>query len=68
MLHALNEIASSKNTEDSLKATLHFLNYAASNPDGEIIYRASDMILQGDSDAAYLVSPVQKLGLVDIII
>jgi hypothetical protein len=57
MLHALNEIASSKHTEETLRATRYFLNYAASNPDGKIVYRKSDMILQGDSDAAYLVCP-----------
>ena len=57
MLHALNEIASAGNTEDTLKATKHFLNYASSNPGSEIIYRASDMILNIESDAAYLVFP-----------
>jgi hypothetical protein len=55
MLHALNDIASSKNTNQTIAATRYFLNYAASNPNGSIIYRASDMIIQADSDAAYLV-------------
>ena len=32
-----------------------FLNYAASNPNAEIIFRASDMLYKIDSDAAYLV-------------
>lgn len=59
MLHALNDISISaaKGTEATLEATIHLLNYAASNPDAEIIYRASDMILRVDSDAAYLVAP-----------
>ena len=59
MLHAMNDIASAmaKGTETTLRAVKHFLNYAASNPDAEIIYRASDMILRLDSDAAYLVCP-----------
>jgi hypothetical protein len=59
MLHALNDIATStiNGTEATLAATNHFLNYAARNPNGRIIYRGSDMILKIDSDAAYLVGP-----------
>jgi hypothetical protein len=59
MLHALNElcIAATKGTEETAKALIHFLNYCATNPDAEIIYRASDMILSVDSDAAYLIAP-----------
>jgi hypothetical protein len=60
MLHALNDIASAKNTKETIAAVTHFLNYCASNPNARIIYRASDMILQGDSDAAYLVCPEAK--------
>jgi hypothetical protein len=47
ILHAVNDIASATmhGTEQTLAAATHFLNYAASNPDGEIIFRASDMIL-----------------------
>jgi hypothetical protein len=41
MLHALNDIASSKNTNQTIAATRYFLNYAASNPNGSIIYRVS---------------------------
>jgi hypothetical protein len=55
MLDALNDIASLKNTNQTIAATRYFLNYAASNPNSSIIYRASDMIIQADSDAAYLV-------------
>ena len=57
MLHALNNIALAKNTKQCANAVDYFINYAASNPDAEIIYRSSDMILQVDSDAAYLVCP-----------
>jgi hypothetical protein len=59
MLHTINDIASATmhGTEQTLAAAKHFLNYTASNQDGEIIFRASDMILQIDSDAAYLVCP-----------
>jgi hypothetical protein len=59
MLHAINDIATAtiNGTEQTLAAAKYFLNYAASNPDGEIIFRASDMILRIDSDAAYLVCP-----------
>ena len=39
-------------TEKTMKAVVHFLNYAALNPDAEITYRASDMILRVESDAA----------------
>ena len=59
MLRALNNIATSvsKGTKATEKAVKYFMHYAFSNPDAEIIYRASDMILQSDSDAAYLVAP-----------
>ena len=59
MLHALNDIASSKNkgTQTTWKAVKYFLNYAARNPNAEIIFRASDMLYKIDSDAAYLVYP-----------
>ena len=57
MLHALNCIACGGATKRNLEATHHFLNYAACNPHSKIRYTASPMILQGDSDAAYLVCP-----------
>ena len=60
MLHALNCIACGGATQANLDATKYFLNYAACNPDTQIIYRKSDMILQGDSDASYLVSPESR--------
>ena len=59
MAHAINDIgaAVANGTEATEQAVRHFLDYAFSNPDGEIIFRASDMILQVDTDAAYLVAP-----------
>ena len=47
-------------TKASIEAVKYFLNYAACNPDARIIYRRSDMVLQADSDAAYLVCPEAK--------
>ena len=41
----------------TLLAQQLFLNYCASNPEAEKLYKASDMILFIDSDAAYLVAP-----------
>ena len=59
MLLALSEVGSavSKGTEETHKAVQHLMDYAHSNPDAEIIFRKSEMILQADSDAAYLVAP-----------
>lgn len=58
MLHAINDISSSvsKGTTNIMKAVQYFMDYVYSNPDAEIIYRSSDMILQSDSDAVYLVA------------
>jgi hypothetical protein len=59
MLHAINDISlsASRGTEATLDATMFLLNYAHTFPNAEIIYRASDMVLHVDSDAAYLVAP-----------
>ena len=56
-LHALNELArkASKGTEATLAAANHLLNYIASNNRPRIMYQASDMILQVDSDASFQV-------------
>jgi hypothetical protein len=59
LLHALNNLATqTKNgTEKIMEALTHFLNYCATHPDAEIIYRASDdMVVQNHSDTAYLVA------------
>ena len=42
-------------TKETQEALIQFLNYIASNPEGTIIYRASDMIISCESDATYLV-------------
>ena len=60
MLHAINDIATAKNTEKTMNAVKHLLNYAATNPEATVEYRASDMIIAAESDAAYLVSPGAK--------
>ena len=62
MLHMLNELATLVNTgtQETMKAVTHFLNYCASNPDAEKLYRASDMILTIDGDAAYLVAAMAR--------
>ena len=59
IMHTLNEIniEANKATEKTKAAVKHFLDYIATNPEAKIIYRASDMQLQVDSDAAYLVEP-----------
>jgi hypothetical protein len=58
MLHALNDLATqtTKGTEKTMQALTHFLNYCATHPDAEIIFRASDMVLHNHLDAAYLVA------------
>ena len=58
MLHALNDLATqtAKGTEKTMEALTHFLNYCATHPDAEIIFRASDMVIHNHSDAAYLVA------------
>jgi len=62
MLHALNElcIAATKGTKQTGEALEYFLNYCASNQSAEIIFRASEMILTIDSDAAYQVAPKSR--------
>ena len=57
MLHGINDISSSDNLASTYASTKYFLNYAASNPDAELIHQVSDMILHVDSDIAYLVHP-----------
>ena len=62
MAHTLNElsIAATKGTQETQAALEYFLNYCATHPEAEIIYRASDMILSADSDAAYQVAPKSR--------
>ena len=59
MQHALNDIATTmaNGTNLNLQAVQKLLDYAHCNPNSEIKFRASQMILHVDSDAAYLVAP-----------
>ena len=56
MLVALGSLAAAPTvgTENTMKAAVQLLNYAASNPDATVRFRASDMILHVHSDASYL--------------
>ena len=62
MLTALNDIgtAQAKSTEYAREECQQILDYAATYPNLVIRYYDSDMILQIDSDAAYLVLPNAK--------
>ena len=62
ILVALNSISTmqSKPTLDTLRKVNHLLDYLATNPDYEVTYKSSNMILHVDSDAAYLVEPGAK--------
>jgi hypothetical protein len=62
MLHTLNDLATQITTRNqtTVEAIEHFLNYCATHPDAELIYRASDMVLMNNSNAAYLVAPEAK--------
>ena len=62
MLTALNEISAPQAipTEATRQKCLRLLDYAATYQNAFICYHASDMILNIDSDAAYLVIPKAK--------
>ena len=55
MLPALGYIATQQAspTDNTMKKVKHFLDYAASHPNANITYRASDMVLAVHSDASY---------------
>ena len=59
MLVAIGTIASTQAnaTEDTAKAIVKLLNYAASHPDATIRYHASGMVLYIHSDGSYLSAP-----------
>jgi hypothetical protein len=59
MLVALGSIASTqaKATQKTYDEVLWLLNYATSNPEAVIRYKASDMVLHIHSDASYLSEP-----------
>ena len=56
MLAALGSLASqqAKPTQTTMERVRQFLDYAATNQDATITYRASDMVLAAHSDASYL--------------
>ena len=56
MLCALGSLASQQAnpTQKTMERVRQFLDYAASNPDAVITFRASDMVLALHSDASYL--------------
>ena len=56
MLTTLNTLASqqSKGTQATLDALVTVLNYAATHPEAELKFTASDMVLHISSDASYL--------------
>jgi hypothetical protein len=56
MLKAIGSLATqqAKPTESTMNGITKLLNYAASNPDANLRYHASDMCLWIDSDASYL--------------
>ena len=62
MIIALNTLSESQAapTPTTMKNMQQFLDYAASNPNAELKYVASNMKLWIDSDAAYLVAPKAK--------
>ena len=58
-LVGLNSIAMqhTSTTDNTLKQTEDLLDYAATHPDANIRYKASEMILQIHTDASYLSEP-----------
>ena len=59
MLVALSTIAAqhSDPTEETMRKTLKFLDYAATHPDAILTFNASNMVLNVQSDASYLTKP-----------
>ena len=64
MLVAINELGTqqSKGTKNTLQAVAQLLDYAASNPDAEVRFVASNMCLHIESDASYLCAPKARSG------
>ena len=57
-MYTLNDLASqvTAGTMKREEAQVCFLNYCSTNPDTSIVYYASDMIIWGGTNAAYLVA------------
>ena len=62
MLRAINEIlrVQSQPTRDTEERTRILPDYAATFPNSILIYKASDIVLPVDSDAAYLTMPEER--------
>ena len=62
LLASLNSLATDISTADdtTIKNVNHILNYVATNPNAQILYKSSNMILRAHSDASYLCSPKAK--------
>ena len=67
ILTALNDIGSQqvKPTKNTNGEAGWLLDYLYIHPDAELLFKASDMILWVNSDAAYLVKPGAKSRMVD---
>ena len=66
-ISALNETASeqSQTTEKKQTKTQQLMDYVSTDPKAYIRYYASDMILNIDSDAAYLIVPKLRSRMAD---
>jgi hypothetical protein len=53
MLVALSTLASARSSQATATALTQLLNYAATHPDAQLCYHASDMVLHVHSDASY---------------
>ena len=62
MQHVLNNIAVSttKSTDQNEKSVIKLLDYCATHLEPQILYQESDMILNVDRDASYLVEPESR--------
>ena len=62
MLPSLNTLSEQQpsQTKNTEAAITHFLDYAATNPSAIVQYKASNVILQIDSDASYLSEPMAR--------
>ena len=58
MLHVMNDLATrvKDGTQKTVEALNHFLDYCATYPEATVLYRASDMMLHNNSDAAYIIA------------
>jgi len=60
IIYAINKISREGNTQAALEKTRRLCDYLATNPNAQIVYKASDMILKGISDATFDSEPNSK--------